>query len=170
MLQRFSTSPFSVLSGLSGLDGLDGTLRDLFALDPFAAQRRVANARPGSRGFAPAVDLAETRDAVVLRVDLPGVNPTDLDLKVEDGVLTIRGHRQASAAPAPDSTANTTTATTPEVQHLTERAHGSFARSFKLPTTVDPDKMGAAYQQGVLTITMPKRSEAKPRSITVQVG
>ena len=108
--------------------------------------------------WAPAVDIFETEHELVVQADLPDVNPQDLDIRVENNILTIRGERKF------ENKVN-------EENYLrVERAYGSFSRSFSLANSVKSDAIKADYQNGVLTLTIPKREEAKPKQIKVNVG
>ncbi len=108
--------------------------------------------------WAPAVDIYETEHELVVKADLPEVNPQDLDIRVENNILTIRGERKF------ENKVN-------EENYLrVERAYGSFSRSFSLANSVKSDAINADYQNGVLTLSIPKREEAKPKQIKVNVG
>jgi HSP20 family protein len=108
--------------------------------------------------WAPAVDIYETEHELVVKADLPEVKPEDLDIRVENNILTIRGERKF------EKQVN-------ESNYLrVERAYGSFARSFSLANTVNSEAIKADYQNGVLTLSIPKREEAKPKQIKVNVG
>jgi len=107
--------------------------------------------------WMPAVDVRETKEAVEIQAELPGIDPKDVNVSVEGGVLTIKGSRQFEKA------------TEGETYHRVERAYGSFERSFTLPTNVDPEKINAAFRQGLLHLTLPKREEAKPKAISIKV-
>src|SRR5206468_11612098 len=108
--------------------------------------------------WAPAVDIYETEHELVVKADLPDVDPKDLDIRVENNVLTIRGERKF------EKKVN-------EENYLrVERAYGAFARSFSLANTVNSENIKADYQNGVLTLVIPKREEAKPKQIKVTVG
>jgi HSP20 family protein len=108
--------------------------------------------------WAPAVDIYETEHELVVKGDLPDVDPKDLDIRVENNLLTIRGERKF------EKKVN-------EENYLrVERSFGTFARSFTLANTVTPDAIKAEYQNGVLTLTIPKREEAKPKQIKVNVN
>jgi HSP20 family protein len=108
--------------------------------------------------WAPAVDIFETEHELVVKADLPEIDPKNLDIRVENNILTIRGERKF------EKKVN-------EENYLrVERAYGSFERSFTLANTVNPEAIKAEYQQGVLTLTIPKREEAKPKQIKVNVG
>ena len=108
--------------------------------------------------WAPAVDIYETEHGLVVKVDLPEVDPKDLDIRVENNILTIRGERKFEKRVNEESYLRV------------ERSYGSFARSFTLANTVNPDAIKAEYHNGVLTLSIPKREEAKPKQIEVNVG
>ena len=108
--------------------------------------------------WAPAVDIYETAQDLVVKADLPDVDAKDLDIRVENNILTIRGDRKFEKKVA-------------EENYLrVERAYGAFSRSFSLANTVNSEAIKADYQDGVLTLTIPKREEAKPKQIKVNVG
>jgi len=107
--------------------------------------------------WAPAVDIYEGEHELVVKADLPDVKPEDLDIRVENNILTIRGERKFEKKD--------------EKNYLrVERAYGSFARSFSLANTVNTEAIKADYKDGVLTLSIPKREEAKPKQIKVNVG
>jgi HSP20 family protein len=108
--------------------------------------------------WAPAVDIYETAHELVVKADLPEVDPKELDIRVENNLLTIRGERKFEKKVSEDNYLRV------------ERAYGSFSRSFSLANTVDAGAIKADYQNGVLTLTIPKREEAKPKQIKVNVG
>ncbi|HEY6264751.1 MAG TPA: Hsp20/alpha crystallin family protein [Candidatus Acidoferrum sp.] len=108
--------------------------------------------------WAPAVDVYETEHELVVKADLPEADPKDLDIRVENNILTISGERKF------EKKVN-------EENYLrVERSYGSFARCFTLANTVNPEAIKADYQNGVLTLSIPKREEAKPKQIKVNVG
>ncbi|MBL8955042.1 MAG: Hsp20/alpha crystallin family protein [Myxococcaceae bacterium] len=109
----------------------------------------------GAVGAAPPADIYETNDELRLRIDLPGYDPKNMNVEVENDVLTVTAQR--SEAPQK------------WVWSRRERAQGQVARSFVLPRTVDAARCEAEFEHGVLTLTLPKREESKPRSITVKV-
>ncbi len=108
--------------------------------------------------WAPAVDIYETEHELVVKADLPEVDPKELDIRVENNLLTIRGERKFEKKVNEDNYLRV------------ERAYGSFSRSFSLANTVNAEAIKADYQNGVLTLTIPKREEAKPKQIKVNVG
>src|SRR5512134_297028 len=111
-----------------------------------------------SVGWTPACDIYEDEEGVSLRFELAGVDPKDVDVRFENGVLTVKGERKLERE---DKREN---------YHRVERAYGTFTRSFSLPGTVDAEKIRAEAKDGVLTLMLPKRAEAKPRAIQVKVG
>ena len=108
--------------------------------------------------WAPAVDIYETENELVVKADLPDVNPQDLDIRVENNILTIRGERKFETKVSEDNYLRV------------ERAYGSFSRSFSLANSVNSDAIKADYHDGVLMLSIPKREEAKPKQIKVSVG
>jgi HSP20 family protein len=113
---------------------------------------------PFSRGWVPAVDVYETDEhEVVLKAELPEMRREDIHLTFENGVLTLKGERKFEQE------------TKRENFQRMERRYGSFSRSFTLPNTVDAARISAAYKDGVLTIRLPQREEAKPKQIAVNV-
>ncbi|MGB7845766.1 MAG: Hsp20/alpha crystallin family protein [Candidatus Acidiferrum sp.] len=107
--------------------------------------------------WAPAVDIFETENALVVKADLPDVKPEELDIRVENNILTIRGERKF------EKQVN-------ENNYLrVERSYGAFSRSFSLANTVNAEAIKADYKNGVLTLSIPKREEAKPKQIKVNV-
>jgi len=108
--------------------------------------------------WRPPVDIYENdQHEIVLRAELPGLKREDLDIRVENNTLTLRGERKRDAEVKQES------------YHRVERIYGAFSRSFSLPATVNTEKVAATFVDGVLTITLPMRDEAKPRQIQVQV-
>jgi HSP20 family protein len=108
--------------------------------------------------WTPAVDIYETEQELVVKADLPDVDPKDLDIRVENNILTIRGERKFENKVSEDNYLRV------------ERSYGSFARSFTLANTVNAEAIKADYQNGVLSLSIPKREEAKPKQIKVNVG
>jgi HSP20 family protein len=106
--------------------------------------------------WVPAIDVAETQDRFVITAELPGVEPDDVDISVENSVLTLRGDRRFYRETKEDDF------------HRIERRFGSFARSITLPSTADPERIRASFDGGVLTIEVPKKEEAKPRKIQIK--
>ena len=108
--------------------------------------------------WAPAVDIYEQNGSLVLKAELAGVDPKDVDVRVENNVLTLHGERKLDSEVKRDN------------YHRVERAYGAFARSFTLPNVVDTDKIKAEFKDGVLRVTLPKKEEAKPKQISISVA
>jgi HSP20 family protein len=113
-----------------------------------------------SRGsWQPEVDICEREGGqIVLKADLPGVNRDDIELTVEQSTLTIKGQRRPDADVREDQ------------YHRLERSYGPFSRSFSLPNTIDAEAVRAEYREGVLTVTLPIRHDARPRQIQVELN
>ena len=110
-----------------------------------------------SAAWVPPVDILEQADGIRITAEIPGVNPADVEISVEDNVLTIQGAKQQAAEEKTERV------------HRYERAYGAFERTFTLPSTVDASNIKATYDNGVLTVTLPKVERAKPRQIQVEV-
>jgi len=108
--------------------------------------------------FVPPVDIYEDEHSVTLKVEVPGLDPKDVDVQVENHTLTIKGERKFEKEEKEENF------------HRIERRYGSFVRSFTLPTTVDTENIKADYENGVLKVQLAKRAEAKPKQIKVNVG
>ena len=111
-----------------------------------------------TRPWAPAVDIVETENELILKADVPGVDLKDIDIQIENGTLTVKGERKLEKEEKNKGF------------HRMERSYGSFVRIFTVPDTVDAEHVKAAYEAGVLTITLPKKEVAKPKAIKVQVS
>ena len=110
------------------------------------------------RTWAPALDISERKDAYVVTVEVPGVKPEEIDITLEDGLLTIQGERRF------------TQESSDQQFHRVERRYGSFRRSITLPSQVQADQIEASFDNGVLEVVVPKAEEAKPKKITVRPG
>jgi HSP20 family protein len=135
------------------LDSLQGDMNRLF--DRFF-EGRTANGM--GRRWIPAMDLVETEDDLVLRGDLPGMSEEDVDIEIKDNVLTVSGERQAEHEDKGEG------------YHRVERAFGRFSRSLSLPQGIDPDKVEAKFEKGVLEVHIPKPAEAKPTRVQIGKG
>ena len=113
---------------------------------------------PASRPWTPAVDIYETQNELVLKADVPDVDPKNVGIQLENGTLTLKGERKFEQQQNGKGF------------HRIERSYGSFVRAFSLPDTVEAENVKADYKNGVLTITLPKKDVAKPRSINVEVS
>ena len=132
--------------------------------DPLASLRmfedsfaRLVNEPSANRPWAPAVDIYETENELVLKADLPEVDQRNIDVRVENQTLTISGERKFEKEESGKG------------YHRIERNYGTFSRSFAVPNTFDTDKVAASYRNGVLSVTLPKKEAAKPRQIKVAV-
>lgn len=141
-------------SGFPGFEGFPFSSVKLFE----DTLNRFFDQPASSRPWSPAVDIAEDENELTLTADLPGVKMEDLDIKIEDGVLTLTGTRKFENEEKKGG------------YHRIERAYGTFRRAFSLPDTVDADKVGARFDNGVLKVSLPKKEVAKPRTIKVSVG
>jgi len=108
--------------------------------------------------FAPAVDVYEDEHKVTLKIEVPGIDEKDIDVRVENNTLTVQGERKIEKEEKEEN------------YRRVERQYGSFTRTFTLPQTVDTENVSANYDKGVLNVTLPKRAEAKPKQIKVNVG
>ena len=124
----------------------------------FDAPGAPGNGPAATRRWIPAMDLAETNDDFVLRVDLPGLSEEDVNIELEDNVLTISGQRKAEHEERKEG------------YHRVERASGSFSRSLTLPEGVDPERVKASFDRGVLEVKIPKPEQRKPRKVTISAG
>jgi HSP20 family protein len=111
-----------------------------------------------SGAWCPVVDVRESEDVLTMQAELPGVTLDDVDVSVENGVLTISGEKKQEVREGQEGSD----------YHLVERRYGRFERRFALPRSVDAEKVSASYENGILTITLPKAEKAKPRRIQVK--
>ncbi len=119
----------------------------------------VETTRPAATGsWMPSMDVYETEDEIVAKLELPGIEPDDVEVAVEDSTLTVSGSRAFANEVREES------------YRRVERRYGSFTRSITLPQTVDAEKVRAAFDKGVLTIEVPKVERAKPRKIEIKAG
>lgn len=128
---------------------------------PFQSLRLLGNALDEaflSSSWSPACDVLEDKDSVKFLLELPGVTADDVKLSLENDVLTIRGEKKQQAEEGTERV------------HRYERSYGAFERSFALPSTIDAEKVTATFQNGILTVTVPKAERARPREIPVQAA
>jgi HSP20 family protein len=135
------------------LDSLQGDMNRLF--DRFF---EAGPANGTSRRWIPAMDLVETDDSLVLRGDLPGMTEEDIDIQIKDNVLTVSGERKSESEDKGEG------------YHRVERSFGGFSRSLTLPQGVDPEKVEAGFDKGVLEVRIPKPAEAKPTRVQIGKG
>jgi HSP20 family protein len=119
--------------------------------------RQLDEETSASGSWSPAVNILESEESIVITADLPGLKAEDVDVTVDNGVLTVKGERQFEEAKEGAS------------YHRVERWYGSFERSFTIPSSVDPRKIEARFVNGEMIVTLPKRDESKPRSVKVKV-
>jgi len=108
--------------------------------------------------FAPPVDVYEDEHNITLKIEVPGIDEKDIDVRIENNTLTVHGERKFAKEEKEENF------------RRVERQYGSFTRSFTLPTTVDAEKVSANYDKGILKVSLAKKSEAKPKQIKVNVG
>ena len=126
------------------------------AASPWRLLDEMLGAPARSRGFAPPVDVSETPEEYLVTAELPGAKPEDVTVELNDGVLTIRGEKRLVRDEQK------------EHARYAERVFGSFVRSFSLPQNADGEKVQADFKDGLLTLRVPKKEEAKPRTIAIQ--
>lgn len=112
---------------------------------------------PPGGAWSPAVDIYETGDSFVVEAELPGVDPREIDVSIDEGILTVKGERKLESEVKEEN------------YHRVERAYGTFQRSMRLPSEVEADKVKAEYDGGVLKVTVPKTEPKKPKSIPIEV-
>ena len=144
----------SLFAPLTRLSALNDEMDRLFQT-PFFGNGREAN--DTFAGWTPAVDLYQDKDNVVLRAELPGMRREDIQVSLHEDVLTLSGERREEKSA--DQRGNL----------RTERFFGRFERRFTLPVRVDASRVAAAYEDGILSVTLPKAEEAKPRQIEINV-
>src|ERR1041384_7624489 len=132
------------------------TLQSRF-FEPFFGRFNFLEDELPSGTWAPAVDVAEEGDKILVKVEVPGMDEKDLKINFDDGMLTVTGERQFERKDERN-------------YHRIERAYGTFTRTFSLPRTVDPNAITANYRNGILEIEIPKKEESKPRQIAINVG
>jgi HSP20 family protein len=115
--------------------------------------------RGSARGFAPSVDVSEDDAHFIVTAELPGIKREDVNVELEDDVLTIRGEKRRSEREEKK-----------EKRRFVERSYGTFSRSFTLPANADPERIGAGFKDGVLTVTIGKRPETKPRVVDIKAS
>jgi HSP20 family protein len=143
--------PFAELASLS--DQMNRVFRNVRS-----SQERSPEEYLVSSGFAPPVDVYEDEHNITLKIEVPGIDEKDIDVRMENSVLTVHGERKFEKEEKEENF------------HRVERQYGSFTRSFTLPSTVDPDQVRANYDKGILRISLAKKAEAKPKQIKVNVG
>jgi HSP20 family protein len=149
MLNRWN--PFELSNGAVALPLVAKEFDQLF--------RELSVRQGGARELVPPTDIYETAEGITLQVDLPGHDPKAIEVKVENDTLTLKSERKVERSDKEK-----------EGAHRLERSFGVYTRSFVLPRTVDTSKVEARYENGVLTLTLPRRDETKPRVVEVKVN
>jgi HSP20 family protein len=139
------------------LDRIQNEMNSLFNWSITDGRDRDKEAGFLSYAVSPSVDYDEDENNVMIKADLPGIDKKNIDVHVQDGVLTIKGERKEEEKSKKHGA------------RVTERYYGSFYRQISLPTAVDETKVAAEYKDGVLSLTLPKKEEAKPKQIKVDV-
>lgn len=152
-LISYQTPELTMWPSVDRWSNLRDDLNSLFEL-PFLSEMGRADQLFG--GWSPALDLYQSQDNVVAMIEIPGMRKEDIEISLHDGTLTIAGERKGESAG--------------EKAERTERYIGKFRRSITLPTLVDATKANATYRDGILTITLPKAEEAKPKMIQVKAA
>ena len=124
--------------------------------DSFLEGRPMRRAEDG-REWLPSIDVSETKNELVIKAELPGLDPKDIDISMNNGYLTIKGEKKHEKEEKDEN------------YHLIEKSYGSFTRSVRLPREVQNDKITASFKNGVLRITLPKSEEAKKKEIKIKV-
>lgn len=142
-------NPFAEMTDLQR--EVDTVFSDFFGRTPFRMAATEAM-------WSPVVDIHEAKDSILLQVELPGVKQEDIQVSIEDDTLTLKGERKRETEVKEDQ------------YHRVERSYGRFERSILLPSVVDSGRVKATYRDGVLEIQLPKKEEAKPKEIKVEVA
>jgi HSP20 family protein len=137
---------------------IQGELNRLFGRTYGSAEDNGGASALATGAWAPAVDVYEDKDKVLLHVELPGVEPDDVEVSVEDSTLSIRGQREIRSD------------LDQENYRRVERRYGQFVRAFQLPAIADAERVDASFDKGVLTIDVPKKEEARPRRIEIKAN
>ena len=159
MMMMTNRQPRFASLGISNpFEGLAG-FRRLFD-DPFTSsmERACCSSAAEENGWKPLVDVVDSKDGILLKVEIPGVKQEDISISVEDNTLTVKGERKQESQVDEEGCSRF------------ERSYGAFQRSVLLPPTVDADRVKATYKDGVLEIQLPKKEEAKPKTIKVEIG
>jgi HSP20 family protein len=150
----FVTPARRPLDTITSLRRLNSVLDEAFNAWPFQNQESGTL----TSSWLPACDVFEDKDAVKIVAEVPGVRPEDVKISLENNLLSIRGEKKQQAEEKNERV------------HRYERSYGTFERTFSLPSTVDPDRIAANYEHGILTVSIPKAEQARPREIPVKVA
>jgi HSP20 family protein len=151
---RYQSPTTSALTGFDRWSNLRDELDSLFELPFWSNFQRQAQL---FSGWSPALDIYQNNDNIVAQIELPGMRKEDIEISLQDSTLIISGERKAENGEG-------------DKAERTERYVGKFRRSVSLPTMVDANKVTASYRDGILTVTLPKAEEAKPKQIQVNVA
>jgi HSP20 family protein len=143
---------------LSDVALLQNRLNSIFQDFSWPTSHNGSSESLAAGSFVPAVDIYEDAQKVVVKVEAPGIKQEDLDVRVENNILTIKGERKFESEEKEENF------------HRIERRYGSFIRSFSVPQTVDTEGVTANYDAGILTVTLAKKAEAKPKQVKVGIG
>jgi HSP20 family protein len=135
---------------------LQNRMNSLF--QDFSRSQGVDGDLPTTAGFVPPVDIYEDGHKIVLKLEVPGLKQEDLDVRIENSTLTVRGERRFEQEEKEENF------------HRIERRYGTFYRAFTLPTTVDSENVKASYESGVLRLELNKKAEAKPKQIKIGIN
>lgn len=149
---RYQTPPSTSWPSLDRWSSLRDDLNTLFDMPFWANSERQGQLL---NGWSPALDLYQNNDNLVAQIELPGMRKEDIEISLHDGTLTIAGERKIES--------------NRENVQRSERYVGKFRRTITLPTRVEPNNVSASYRDGILTVTLPKAEEAKPKQIKVNV-
>jgi len=119
--------------------------------------RMATEDEPALANWSPTSDIVETKNEIVIRAELPGIDEKKIDVEIEGGMLTIKGNREAEKE------------TEEKGYRRIERSYGSFLRTFTLPPNVNPEKIAASFTNGLLEVHLPKKEEARPRAVKIDV-
>jgi HSP20 family protein len=150
----FVTPARRPLDTITSLRRLNSVLDEAFNAWPFQNQESGTF----TSSWLPACDVFEDKDAVKIVAEVPGVRPEDVKISLENNLLSIRGEKKQQAEEKNERV------------HRYERSYGTFERTFSLPSTVDPDRIAANYEHGILKVSIPKAEQARPREIPVKVA
>jgi HSP20 family protein len=131
--------------------------RDMDRLWESFFQRGVRRSDAESE-WLPSLDMAETKNEIVVKAEVPGMDPKEIGISLSDGLITIKGEKKQEREEKEKD------------YHLVERSYGTFTRSIRLPKEVQSDKINASYKNGVLTVTLPKSEEAKKKEVKIKVN
>src|SRR3982750_2315506 len=158
LLRRYREMPITRWDPFRELNTLQNQMNRLFQDNFGGAPARQGDEFLTTGAFVPPVDVYEDEHNIYVRLEVPGIDQNDLDIRMENNTLTVRGERKFNDEEKEENF------------HRIERRYGAFTRSFTLPNTVNPEDVKANYNNGVLEITLAKRAEAKPKQIKVAVG